>query len=214
MQTFRAFLSRQLGFPAGWFGRLLLRSLNRNNAAMNDLVLQELQLQFDDLILEIGFGGGDLIHKTVKTGLPCQIVGVERSPDALKVCQQRFRSWVDQGKVNLHLADAVDLPFPDRSFNQVCTVNTIYFWSDPPQVLTECHRVLVSGGKLVLGYTSKADLEEKKLSQHGFTAYEVAEVEMLLRSAGFGSIRTVSGQSDRHSEFFCTSGVAVPESQE
>ncbi|MFZ4666564.1 MAG: class I SAM-dependent methyltransferase [Prochlorotrichaceae cyanobacterium] len=210
MNTFRAFLANQLGFPSGWFGRFLLRLLNRNNAVMNDLVLQELELQLGDRVLEIGFGGGDLLQKIVKTEMPSQIFGVERSPDALTVCQRRFYQMINQGNVELHLADAVTLPFSDRHFNRICTVNTLYFWSDVPQVLIECSRVLILSGKLVIGYTSKTYLEQQKLSQYGFAAYEVAEVEKMMRAAGFTDIKTALGSSDRHQEFFCTSGIISP----
>jgi len=206
MKTFRAFLAKQLGLPSGWFGRLLLRLLNRKNALMNDLVLSELQLQSGSRILEIGFGGGDLIEKLVKTGLPAQIVGVERSPDALKVCQDRFQRLIQQETIKLHLADAAALPFLNQAFDRICTVNTLYFWSDPTQVLLECYRVLIPGSTLVIGYTSKTYLEQQKLTQHGFVAYEVDEVEMMMSRAGFTQIKTVFSNSDRQ-KFFCTSGV-------
>ncbi|AFZ59629.1 class I SAM-dependent methyltransferase [Anabaena cylindrica FACHB-243] len=208
MQIIRAFIANQLGFPSGWFGRLLLRLLNRNNAAMNDLVLQLLHLQSGVHVLEIGFGGGDLIHKIVNTGIPALIVGVERSPEALNICQQRFQHFIHQDKVELYLADATKLPFPDHHFHRLCTVNTLYFWSDALQVLTECHRILLPGGKLVISYTSKAFLDKQKFSQHGFVAYEVAEVEMMLKTAGFTEISTFSGKSTHHQEFFCTCGLA------
>lgn len=207
MKSFRALLSQQLGFPSGWFGQLLLQLLNRSNAPMNDLVLQTLQVQAGDRILEIGFGGGDLIHKLVQTGQPSLIVGIERSPDALKVAQRRFQSFIRQGNVELHWADAAALPFPEHSFTQVCTVNTLYFWSDAPQVLSECRRVLRPGGNLVLCYASKTYLEQQQFSQHGFATYEVSQVEMMFKSAGFRDISTASGKSDRHQAFFCTSGI-------
>jgi ubiquinone/menaquinone biosynthesis C-methylase UbiE len=117
---------------------------------------------------------------------------------------------INQGNVELHLADAVTLPFSDRHFNRICTVNTLYFWSDVPQVLIECSRVLILSGKLVIGYTSKTYLEQQKLSQYGFAAYEVAEVEKMMRAAGFTDIKTALGSSDRHQEFFCTSGIISP----
>ncbi|NJR38363.1 MAG: class I SAM-dependent methyltransferase [Leptolyngbyaceae cyanobacterium CSU_1_4] len=219
MNRFRAFLAHQLGLPSGWFGRLLLQLLNRNNATMNDLVLQELlawqelQGQYGDIsqeqrqpILEIGFGGGDLIAKLVKALQSAHIVGVDRSPDAIALGQQRFQRFIRQGKVKLRLADAASLPFPSGTFHQICTVNTLYFWSDAPQVLLECHRSLIQGGKLVIGYASKTYLEQQKLSCHGFATYEVAEVETMMRTAGFTCIKTVVGTSDRP-KFFCTSGV-------
>lgn len=215
MKSFRAFLSQQLGFPSGWFGRLLLQLLNRSNASMNDLVLQELKLQSSgDRVLEIGFGGGDLIHKIMQTGRTSLIAGIERSPDALKISQKRFYSSILQGNLELYLADAAALPFPEHHFSQVCTVNTLYFWSDASQVLAECHRVLSPGGKLILCYTSKAYLEQQKFSQHGFMTYEVSQVEMMLKSAGVSNIRTISDKSDRHQEFFCTSGIVGSKGKE
>jgi len=208
--TFRAFLAHQLGFPSGWFGRLLLRFLNQNNAAMNDLVLQLLDVHLGDRVLEIGFGGGYLIHQIVNTQKPALTVGVERSPDAVNICQEKFRSLLNEGKVELYLADATSLPFADHHFHQICTVNTIYFWSNPSPVLNECHRVLIPGGKLVISYNSKSFLNKQKFSQHGFAAYEVAEVEMMLNNAGFTKISTFSSQSNRNQEFFCTCGVVAP----
>lgn len=210
INSFKPFLARQLGDPSGWFGRLLLKFLNRRNAALNDLVLETLQLQPGNRILEIGFGGGDLIAKLVATGKPSQVVGVERSPDAIEICERRFRPLLDQGRVELHQASAEALPFAAQHFSQICTVNTLYFWASPPQVLAECRRVLNPGGRLVIGYASKAYLEQQGLTQHGFSAYETAEVEALLQAAGFTAVSTGGEQGDRPSEIFCTCGAIPP----
>jgi ubiquinone/menaquinone biosynthesis C-methylase UbiE len=140
----------------------------------------------------------------VATGKPARVVGVERSPDALQLCQRRFRSEIDQGSVTLHLANAEALPFPDAQFHQICTVNTLYFWPDAPQVLAECRRVLQPGGRLVIGYASKAYLEQQQLLEHGFTAYEPAEVAALLEAAGFAAASTREQRSDRGQAVFCT----------
>ncbi|MEA5616614.1 class I SAM-dependent methyltransferase [Cronbergia sp. UHCC 0137] len=201
---FRAFLARQLGFPTGLFGHLLLKMLNKNNAAMNDLVLQMLKLETGNRVLEIGFGGGDLIDKIVNTKKPILTVGIERSLDAVTLCQRRFQQIINQNKLELHLADATKLPLPNDYFNQICTVNTIYFWIDTAQVLSECHRVLIPGGKLVISYASKAFLEQKKFTQHGFTAYETTQIETILKAAGFTEINTISHQDTHHQQFFCT----------
>lgn len=209
INSFTPFLARQLGDPSGWFGRLLLKFLNRRNAALNDLVLETLKLQPGDHILEIGFGGGDLIHKFVSTGKPSQVVGVERSPEAIQICERRFQKLIGQGMVELHQARAEALPFVDQQFDQVCTVNTLYFWANAPQVLAECRRVLQPGGRLVIGYASKAYLEDQGLTQHGFTAYDVAQVEALFTTAGFTTVGTVTSQADSVHGVFCTSGVAA-----
>ncbi len=202
---FRAFLANQLGFPKGWFGKLLIRFLNRNNAMMNDLVLQNLDLQAGDRILEIGFGGGYLIEQIANTALPQLVVGVEQSQDAIDLCKQKFRTQINKSEIEFYLADAIELPFPNGSFNKICTVNTIYFWAEPSKVFAECFRVLVDDGKLLISYNSKDFLSKQKFAEHGFIGYEVSEIEAILKIAGFVNVTTITGHSDRHQEFFCTS---------
>ncbi|PSR16330.1 hypothetical protein C8255_18375 [filamentous cyanobacterium CCP3] len=73
-------------------------------------------------------------------------------------------------------------------------------------MLAECHRVLCPGGRLVIGYASKAYLERQGLTQHGFTAYETGEVEALLKAAGFAAVST-RDRGDRPEQTFCTCGV-------
>lgn len=202
---FRAFLANQLGFPKGWFGKLLLRFLNRNNAMMNDLVLQNLDLLMGDRILEIGFGGGYLIEQIANTALPQLIVGVEQSQDAIDLCKQKFQAQINKSEIEFHLTDAIELPFPNGAFNKICTVNTIYFWAEPSKVFAECFRVLVDDGKLLISYNSKDFLSKQKFADHGFIGYEVSEIESILKLAGFVNVTTITGHSDRHQEFFCTS---------
>ena len=204
MNAFRGALANQLGFPSGWFGRLLLQFLNHHNALMNDLVLQQLSLTSGDRLLEIGFGGGDLLHKILQTGLTGHLMGIERSYEALSFCQKRFQAQMDQGRLELQLADAATLPLISEDMHHICTVNTLYFWSDPARVVNESYRVLKPGGQLTIGYNSKSVLEKQKLLEQGFRAYEVAEVETLLQTAGFEQIKTVPG--DRTQVFFCTTG--------
>jgi ubiquinone/menaquinone biosynthesis C-methylase UbiE len=206
VNNFRAFLADQLGFPSGWFGKLLVRFLNHNNAAMNDLVLQLLELQPGNNILEIGFGGGYLLHQIANTGLPALIVGIERSSDALNLCQRRFKNLISQGAIELYLADATELTFPDHHFTQICTVNTIYFWSEPLKVLAECYRVLAPRGKLIISYRSRAFLEKSNFSYHGFLSYAVEELKAMLKTVGFVEIMTVTRNS-KSQEFICTCGV-------
>ncbi len=207
--SFRSFLAKQLGHPKGIWGQILVRLLNRGNAEMNDLTIEQLCLEPGDYVLEIGFGGGDLMAKLVSTGMPELIAGVERSKEALKVCSSRFRQLIQQGVVKLHQTSAENLPYLSDEFNKICTVNTIYFWSAPERVFHECRRVIRFDGTLAVCYNSSRFLEQTELANHGFTTYEVAEVESLMQNAGFAEIKTVSANSRGNGEFFCTSGQAA-----
>ena len=207
--SLQSFLAKQLGHPQGIFGQILVRLLNRGNAQMNDLTIEQLGIEPGDNVLEIGFGGGDLIAKLVSTGIPELIAGVDLSTEALKVCSRRFRPLTQQGVVKLHQTSAENLPYPEDEFQKICTVNTIYFWSTPQLVFSECRRVIKKHGTLAVCYNSKTFLEQTKLALHGFITYKVVEIESLMQSAGFAHIKTVSARSRGNGEFFCTSGKAV-----
>ena len=84
-------------------------------------------------------------------------------------------------------------------------MNSIFYWRNVPQALSEFWRVLVDGGQLVMCFTCKASLENKDFTNHGVTLYEADEIEQMMASAGFRAIRAVRS-SDKHREFLCMTG--------
>ncbi len=203
----RSLLAKQLGYPSGIFGRLVMKLLNKSNAEMNDLTFTKLNVQPGDFILEIGFGGGYLLDKIVTSRIPSLIVGIDPTIDVIKMGNKKFKQLIAQKYIELKQASAETLPYDDCYFDKICTVNTIYFWSDPKSALDECNRVLKLNGKLVISYNSSAFLEKTKLTQHGFKTYEPENLELLMQSSGFTDISTISADGGTSNEvFYCTSG--------
>ena len=61
--SFSSYIAAQLRKPSGRFGKVVMaRLLNRLNAPSNELVIDSLRLQTDDRVLEVGFGGGDMLE--------------------------------------------------------------------------------------------------------------------------------------------------------
>lgn len=206
----RSFLAKQLGSPSGIFGRLLMKLLNRGNAKMNDVTFEQLNLQSEDSVLEIGFGGGYLLNKIAVSQIPNFIAGIDPQIDVLQMGNNKFKRPIERGYVELKQASGESLPYGEGTFNKICTVNTIYFWSEPQSVLNECSRVLQPKGKLVICYNSTAFLEQNKLTQHGFKTYEPEELESLMQNSGFTSILTISTNSGvSNGLFYCTSGFVI-----
>ena len=185
------FLARELGNPSAIMGRFFLAPMwNKRNAALNDTAFEHLDLQPHDRVLEVGFGGGYLMHRVVKTVTEGMIAGIDVSPAMVRYCSGRFRRYVRGGHLDLRCAQGEALPFPENHFTKVCTVNSIFYWHNVQSAFSEQLRVLVDGGRLVLCMTCKEYLEQRGFSKHWLHLYHVPEIEALLQEVGFRDIDT------------------------
>jgi arsenite methyltransferase len=202
-----AFLAGQLGRPSGLFGRFVTaRLMNRSSRAINELTLRSLRLVPDDRVLEVGFGGGDLIARLLPAPATGHVSGADFAEDMVELGEKRFARAIAAGQVDLVCAGVEKLPYDDEAYTKACTVNTIYFWPEPRIALAELHRVLKDGGLLVVGFSPRAALEKMSFTKHGFRYYEPDEVRALLDDAGFADIELVPGHGPR-GEFVCASAV-------
>ncbi len=201
--SLQAFVARQLALPSGLFGRWVMAPmLNRGNRAMNGLTLRQLAPGPADRVLEVGFGGGALLGDILAG--PCAFAaGVDLSPAMVGRARRRFRSAIAAGRAELKAGSIDALPYPADAFSAVCSVNTLYFWPDVDGALAECRRVLAPGGRLVLTFTDRAALERWPGHRHGFTLYELADVERHLRGAGFDAPDVAEGTNPGEGRFFC-----------
>jgi len=206
---FARWFAGQLACPRGLFGKCLLAPLwNRRNAALSDVAYDALVPAAGDRILEIGFGGGYLLNRLADAVTVGQLAGADVSSALVQRAQRRFRWLLSAGRLDLRCAPAEVLPFESGVFSKVCSVNSVFYWSDPARGLAECARVLKPGGKLVLCLTCPASLAKRNFARHGLKLFEPGEIEELLVAAGFGELRTTQ-HADRHQEFFCTVGAKV-----
>jgi arsenite methyltransferase len=185
----KSYLARQLRRPTGLFGRLVIApALNRGNARLNAAILEALDLGAGDRVLEVGFGGGDLIARMMESVSGLWITGADFSADMVSLCSRRFSSALEAGALSLHCVPVETLPLEDASVDKVCSANTIYFWPDPDAAVRELCRVISPGGRIVIGFAPRETLERLPISKYGFRAYDVEEVSSMLRSAGFADV--------------------------
>jgi ubiquinone/menaquinone biosynthesis C-methylase UbiE len=170
---------------------------------MNRLALAELALERSDRVLEVGFGGGDLLADILDAtdGAVC---GADVSEAMVERARRRFRH--EAGRLNLVLASAEALPFPDGSIDKAVSLNSLYFWPDPAGALAEMARLVRPGGRLLLCFEPPDELSKWPGSRFGFRMFEVDEVKALMESAGFGKVRTRWGEGRKPDRFCCLSG--------
>ncbi len=201
------FLASQLRQPSGWFGKQVIsRVLNRDNAAMNKLALRMLNLKSaDERVLELGFGGGYLLKNILKKPGVKTVAGIDISPEMVDFCRKRFASDIKRGKLELKCSHTVDKESFNRNFTKICTVNTIYFWSDVKQTLTQLHQILEEKGSLVICFNCKEFLKQTTLPKHGFQLYDIEEVKHLMKTVGFKNIQWIMN-SEPKEQFICIVG--------
>lgn len=190
--------SSQLRKPSGWFGRLVMaRFFNRYNQRIIDLAVQALQIQPGQRVLDIGFGGGVSLDMLARTSAE-KVYGVDLSEDMLAGAIKRFRHQIRTGRVEVKTGDIAALPYGNETFDKICTINTIYFWSEPLQVLAEIRRVLKPGGRLVIAFRSRQKMHTMRMFLHGFTLYSLEEVRDLLLRARFQDVRIDCYDQHKH----------------
>lgn len=110
-------------------------------------------------ILDIACGTGDLtiaIKRLYdKDRKNANVVGIDFNKDMLKIAKAKAKRH--GVKIGFEIGDAMKLRFHDNSFDVVASGFALRDFDDLSKFIKESHRVLNSGGKLVLLEMSKPD---------------------------------------------------------
>lgn len=188
------YIVRQLAKPSGLLGRLILWQLDRVNGEMNKLTLDTLSINCDDRILEIGFGGGELLDEMLRRQ-PHSVTGIEHSQLAISKARKKFAYAMSDGVLDLVATAGDELPFEPDTFSKACCVNVIYFWDEPVAMISKVHCVLQPHGQFVVCYEPVGPNARQTSPD---------QVEGYLKTAGFCGIKTAHNRERSSGEFFCT----------
>jgi ubiquinone/menaquinone biosynthesis C-methylase UbiE len=177
------FVAKQLSWPTGIGGWLVRVGMNRGNARLNSYALDQLQLVPEDRVVEIGFGGALIMPQLLQGA--AFVCGVDRSQDAVGAAASRFADAASAGRAEFRVGTVENLPLPDAAFNKGISVHTIYFWQSLLAGSAELARVLMPGGRVVLGFLPKAHMDRMNMPADIFTPREPDEVIAALQDAGF-----------------------------
>ncbi len=137
----------------GYYGKNGNYKLDRRQAQIE--LIEELLLWSDcnsdnppENALDVGCGiGGSTLHLAEKFG--CNATGITLSPVQASRAKERAKEAGLDSKVNFEVANALDMPFADNTFDLVWSLESGEHMPDKAKFLAECYRVLKPGGKMI-----------------------------------------------------------------
>jgi tocopherol O-methyltransferase len=100
-------------------------------------------------IIDIGCGiGGSSLYLAEK--LHGEVVGITLSPVQANRAQERAAAAGLGKRATFKVANALDIPYPDNTFDLVWTLESGEHMPNKDKFLQECYRVLKPGGRMIL----------------------------------------------------------------
>lgn len=172
---------------------------------MNEQLATALALPANSHVLDAGCGEGNVALYLAKNH-SVRVDGIDLLNFNIANAKANAAKEDLADKVSFQIGTYMDLPFEDKTFDAVYTMETLVHAPDYKQVLMEFYRVLKPGGKLVLfEYTIKPESELEQAEVEGmkrikqvnlvasmpaFNEFTFGSMEKKLAMAGFKNAKT------------------------
>ena len=184
--------------PVGWLGRVVLWRMNVSHSKLTDWGLGHVSITEQDVILDVGCGGGETVRKLALSATLGKVYGVDYSEESVAASNRKNARAIETGHVDIRLGSVSRLPFADDMFDLVTAVETHIWWPDLPGDIREVCRVLKPGGQLIIiaevykgANTIMSRLTEKHAGRLGMALLSANEHRQLLTDAGYAEVQVV-----------------------
>jgi len=170
----------------------------------HEALLEELNPQEGMKVLDIGSGSGETVLTIAKkVGPTGKAVGIDFSPEGVELAKERAKKQRLEKVAEFHKANALELPFPDNTFDAVLSECVVCLIQDKQKALNEKVRVLKPGGRVIMhdvitwAPMPKAVREDQKLyCECVGGAVSLNEYVEMMKKAGLTDIKTVDFTKD------------------
>ncbi len=178
-------VAKQLANPSGKLGVDVALGMNIMNEFISKTTYELLKINDDDCVLEIGIGNGKFIEDILDYASNVSFTGIDLSETMITEAKKNNRSLIETGYVDLFEANIEQIPVWNESFDKICTINTIYFWENPVNILNELYRVLIKNGILIISFRPFINGQTLDFTQYGFREYSSEAFETLILKSDF-----------------------------
>jgi ubiquinone/menaquinone biosynthesis C-methylase UbiE len=124
-------------------------------------------------LLEVGCGRGGGTAYIANYLHPAKITGIDVAENAISFAQKHHQAQ----NLAFAVGNAEKMPFPDENFDVLLNVESAHGYGSVPAFLAEAHRVLRSGGTLLVTDMRAPSGMEKFLKNIADSAFELVEHE-------------------------------------
>jgi len=172
--------------------------------------LKSISIRSNDIILDIGCGGGQNVFNFAKKIEEGKIYGIDYSKVSVEMSKKKNKKFIQSGVVEIRHGSVSSLPFPENTFDLVTGFETYYFWPDLVNDLKGILKVLKpSGALLLVNEAFKCEEEslrkrnEKWSTLGNFPIHTPQEIHQFLEEAGFTHIQLVV---EKNQKYFLATG--------
>jgi SAM-dependent methyltransferase len=184
----KKFFASQFKKPRGLFGNFYSKLMEKGNSRNYVVLINELNIQPNDKILEIGYGPGIGIRLILEKCNSCLIHGIDFSKLMYRKASELNRKSIHDKKVELFLADFLSVSFESNYYDKIFCLNVIYFWDNLLVPFQTIKSVLNSDGIFCFYMAHKDYLIKKTFPDSIFNKYSIEEVVSALYEAGFTNV--------------------------
>jgi ubiquinone/menaquinone biosynthesis C-methylase UbiE len=163
--------------------------MEKGHRPIGEQAIGLMNIPSDAIVLDVGCGSGWASRVMAEKANAGRVVGIDISDEMVRVARASSHAF---DNIEYRVATAEKLPFADAEFTHAFSMESLYYYADISQALTEIRRVLKSGGLFV----SVVDLYRENRPSHQWIEQlkvpvqllSVAEYRSLLEKAGFTNV--------------------------
>ena len=180
----KEFISKQFKEPKGLVGKAAGMVMAYENGALYDWTFQQLGINNGDVVLEIGFGPGEGLHKLLSSFPKCAADGYDPSEAMVELAKEKNEDAIKSGRLRIRKGTAFDV-LAENQYDRIYSVNSFPMWEEKEQAIQLLHSILKNEGTIsitVQPRQKEATIKEAMRLANELSAY--------LKRAGFHSIKT------------------------
>jgi arsenite methyltransferase len=168
-------------------------------------LIDSLGLTKESRVIDIACGkGSSAIYLAENHG--CNVIGIDISPNLVEEAQEAARRKNLGARVTFQVGNAMELPFPDNSFDAALSQAMLVLVEDKIKAIKEAHRVVKEGGRagwLELSWKEEIDADFLDKVSNVLCAYCMTNVstydgwKRIFRDAGITALLIKKGDNVR-----------------